>query len=242
MLPVLLTLVVLIQDSSCRGDAAQHIVTAMRLGAAFDLVRAADAYGAAAEAGCTSARATEIYLRGLLAARAADQQFGDSAALQRVEAAIGRLADHADDPVVRIMQAVLRAAMPAAQHERAELALRIEEMLRLESIQLEAGLPGVPVVTAHEAAGQFWLQLRDWTEATRAFEVAARRIGDTPYVLLGLARAAAGRRDAEACAHYARLIAWWNDRAPAPPEIADAQAYVTQARCAPVAAAPVAPR
>jgi hypothetical protein len=140
----------------------------------------------------------------------------------------------ATDPVVRIMQAVLRAAIPAAQHERAEMALLIDEMVRRESLQLEARLPAVPVLSAHEAAGYFWLQLHVYDEAARAFDVAAQRVGQTPSVLLGAARSAAGQqgRAATACEQYRRLISWWGGRPGSPPEMMEARAYVKQSPCA----------
>jgi hypothetical protein len=92
----------------------------------------------------------------------------------------------------------------------------------------------VPVISAHEAAGYFWLQLHIYDEAGRAFDVAAKRIGQTPHVLLGTARTAAGRRDmAAACEHYKRFISWWGSRPASPPEITEARAYVKQPQCAP---------
>lgn len=229
----LLLAVALLQDPPCRGEAAVHLTDARRRGEAFDLSGAADAYAAAARADCPSAQAAAIYLRGLVVARAADAQFGSAAALQPLKQAITELQPLAAvDPVARAMQTVLRAGMPAAQHERAEMSLFIEEMLRMESLQLEARQPGLPVLSAHEVAGQFWLQLHLYEEARRAFELAGQRIGQTPHVMLGAARAASGRRDLPAaCEQYRRLVAWWNDRAGSPPEMTEARAFVTQPSC-----------
>jgi hypothetical protein len=112
------------------------------------------------------------------------------------------------------------------------MALLIDEMLRQESLQLEAGLPGLPVLSAHEAAGYFWLQLRVWDEAVRAFDVAAARIGARSHVMLGAARSAAGARNVvAACGHYTRLLAWWGTRPGAPAEVEEAQKYVHQPQC-----------
>jgi len=235
-----LFLLTLLQDAPCRGEAAGRIVNAMRLSQAFDLSGAAMEYAAAADAGCADAEVVVQYLRGLVAARAADAQFGSPESLQSVRRAAAALESRGKtDSNARVAHAVLRAAIPAAQHERAEMALMIDEMLRLEGVQLEAGLPGLPAITAHEAAGQFWLQNRAWDEAARAFDEAARRIGTTPHVLLGSARAAAGRADtAAACGQYAKLLTWWADRPAPPPEVAEAQAYVKQPQCAPPAARP----
>lgn len=229
---LLLTLL-LAQNAACRGDAALHIATAMRMGEAFDLPGAADAYSAAMAAGCRDVEVTVMYLRGLVAARSAEEQFGTAAAIQPLKDFITRMEPYAAaDPVVRAMQAVLRAAMPAAQHERPEMELLIDEMLRREGVQLAAGLPGLPIVSAHEAAGQFWLFLHAYEDAARAFDLAAARIGDTPLVILGQARAAAGRRNVEAaCAAYARLIAWWSTRSGTPSEIVEAREFVRQPAC-----------
>ena len=212
----------------------------MRLGEAFDLAGAADAYAAAAASGCAPAQILATYVRGLIAARHADAQFGSATSLEPLNQAIASLESHrATDAIARIAHAVLRAALPAAQHERAEMALFIEEMLRLETIQLEARQPGLPVVTAHEAAGQFWLQLHLWEEATRAFALAGQRIGATPHVMLGLARAAAGRQEAAtACEQYTRLVEWWGTRPGTPAEITEARAYVEQQQCVPPGPAP----
>ena len=222
----------LLQAGPCSGVSARHLADAGRLGETFDLAGAAEAYTLAARAGCPEAESAAIYTRGLVAARAAEAQFGSATSLQAVKQAIDSLEPYAArDPVARAMQAVLRAAMPAAQHERPEMALRIEEMLRMESLQLEARQPPLPVVSAPEAAGYFWLQLHLYEEAAHAFEVAGR-IRDTPNVLLGTARAAAGRGNvAAACQQYTRLLSWWGSRSGAPPEIAEAREYIKRPVC-----------
>lgn len=229
----LLLVLGLFQAPSCSGDAARHVSDALRRGQIFDLDGAATAYTAAVSAGCAAAQAPLIYVRGLLAARAAGAQYGAAGTLQPVKQAITDLQPFAaSDPVARAMQAVLRAGMPAAQRERAEMALFIDEMLRMESLQLEAKQPPLPVLSAHEMAGQYWLQLRLYDEARRAFDVAAARIGQTPHVLIGAARAAAGAKNGPAaCGQYRLLLAWWNDRVGPPPEITEAQAFVAQPQC-----------
>jgi hypothetical protein len=204
------------------------------LGETFDLVGAAAAYTRAAQAACAEAESAAIYIRGLLAARAADAQFGSAASLEPLKQAISSLESNASqNPSARAMAAVLRAAIPAAQHERPEMALRIEEMLRHESLQIEAKQPALPVLTAHEAAGYFWLQLHLYVEADRAFNAAAQAIGPTPYVLLGQARTAAGRQNPTACEHYRRLISWWGSRPGSPAEMTEAREYVKRSQCAP---------
>jgi len=230
----ILTNAALLQDVSCRADAARGITEALGLGEAFDLPGAAAAYSAAERAGCAAAAAPAAYLRGIVAARDADASFASAASLIPVRLAIATLDPiAATDPVARAMQLVLRASIPAAQHERAEMMLLIDEMLRLEAIQLEAKQPPLPVFSAHEAAGYFWLQLHLYDEAVRAFEEAGRRVGQTPHVMLGAARASAGRRDARsACAQYQRLLSWWGSRTASPAEIVEARDFTKQPQCA----------
>jgi hypothetical protein len=225
----------LLQDATaCRGEAARHLTEAARLGETFDLTGAAAEYDAAARAGCAASAAAATYIRGLIAARQADAQFGSAASLEPLKQAISSLeSSTAQNPSARAMATVLRAAIPAAQHERPEMALRIEEMLRHESLQLEAKQPSLPVLSAHEAAGYFWLQLHLYIEAARAFDAAARAVGRTPYVMLGHARTAAGRQDPAACEHYRRLVAWWGSRTAAPPEMTEAREYLKRPQCAP---------
>ena len=236
----ILLAIALMQELSCRGDAARHIASAMQLGSVFDLAGATDAYSAAERAGCPAAGVAAAYLQGLVAARAAEAQFATAESVQPLRQAIAALDVPAtSDSVARLARAVLRAAVPAAQHERAEMGLLIEEMLRLEGVQLEAGLPGLPVMTAHEAAGAFWLQVHAYEEANHAFEIAEKRIGATPYVLLGYARVAVGHAELGiACERYRRLMSWWGERSGEPPEIAEARAYLKQPQCAAPSARP----
>jgi len=231
--PALLLTAVLLQNPGCSPDAVRHLTEAARLGETFDLTGAAAEYDAAARAGCESAASAATYVRGLIAARQADAQFGSAASLAPLTQVISSLeSSAARNPSAHAMAMVLRAAIPAAQHERPEMALRIEEMLRHESLQLEAKQPPLPVLSAHEAAGYFWLQLHLYVEAGRAFDAAAQTIGRTPYVLLGHARTAAGRQDPAACEQYRRLITWWGSRPAAPPEMTEAREYLKRPQCA----------
>ena len=95
------------------------------------------------------------------------------------------------------------------------------------------------MLSAHEAAGLFWLQLHLYDEARRAFDIAGQRVGQTPQVFLGLARAAAGRKEMPAaCEQYRRVVAWWKERVGAPPEIVEARAFIKQPPCATAPAKP----
>jgi hypothetical protein len=111
------------------------------------------------------------------------------------------------------------------------MSLLLDQALQLESIRLSAGLSGAPIITAHEAAGDLWLQVHRYEDARRAYQRAAERVGATPRVTLGLARTAVRLNDvAQACAQYRQLLKSWTGAA-APPEIVEARAVAAEARC-----------
>jgi hypothetical protein len=62
------------------------------------------------------------------------------------------------------------------------------------------------MITAHEAAGDLWLQVYRYDDARRAYMKAAERIGVTPRITLGLARLAVRiEAVATACKQYQSL-------------------------------------
>jgi hypothetical protein len=84
---------------------------------------------------------------------------------------------------------VLKAAADAAQDERDEMALFLAHAVELERAQLEAGQPGAPGVTAHEAAGELWMRVRRFEDALRAYEQAKTVLGTTALIEIGISRA-----------------------------------------------------
>ena len=225
----------LLQELPCRAEAARQVESALARGQAFDLIGAANAYFAAASSGCAEAAVPGHYLRGLVAAGAAHAQFGTRESLAPVRDAIAMLdARGGTAPgLPQVARVVLQAAMAAAQSERPEMALLLEHAVRLEGLQLDARQPALPVVTAHEAAGDLWLLVRDYDNAQRAYRRAEERIGTTPRVTLGLARTADKLNDAvNACRQFRALVRWWDRRSGEPPEIADARAYLARPACA----------
>jgi hypothetical protein len=232
---VLLLVLALLQELQCRGDAAQQVAAARSLGDVFDLTGAANDYFAAAAGGCAEAEVPGHYLRGLLAARAAHTQFGSRESLVPVRDAIAMIdARGGTTPgLPQVARVVLQAAIAAAQSERPEMALLLEHAVRLEGVQLDARQPALPVVTAHEAAGDLWLLVRDYENARRAYRRAEERIGTTPRVTLGLARAADRSSDVmNACRQFEAFVRWWGRRPGEPPEVAEARAYVARPACA----------
>ena len=174
------------------------------------------------------------YLAGLGAARDAYRSGGDARSLAPVREAEEALARHIGRGSVpaQIAQAVLMAAAAAAQSERDDLGVFLEHARRLESEQLIAGRPGAPFVTAHEVAGDLWLQVHRFDTARMAYLAASDVIAATPRVTLGLARAAVRLDDAPAaCDAYRRLISWWGARAAAPAEVEEARAHVGTRPC-----------
>lgn len=224
----------LLQNLQCRAEAAQHVATAVARGEVFDLTGAANAYFTAAAKGCVEADVPGHYLRGLMAAQAAHADFGTRDALAPVRDAIA-LIDARGGTVAGLPQVarlVLQAAAAAAQSERPELAVFLDQAIRLEVVQLDARQPPLPVVTAHEAAGDLWLLVRDYDNARRAYLRAEERIGTTPRITLGLARVAARMNDGlSACRQFRTFVWWWGTRSDEPPEVAEARAYLMRPAC-----------
>jgi hypothetical protein len=122
--------------------------------------------------------------------------------------------------------------MAAAQSERDELSLLIEHAVSLETTQKTAGLAVAPIVTAHEAAGDLWLQVYRYDDARRAYLLAAERIGLTRRIRLGLARTAARMSDAStACEQYRMMLSSWPSARNDVPEFSEARAFLQTPPC-----------
>jgi hypothetical protein len=198
-------------------------------GTEFDLDGALNLLTLAAGQGDAYAHVAALYIRGLIAARDAFREGGDSTALAPVEMSMMALGEisggQAGGP--EIARLVLQAAAAAAQSERDEMRLYIESAVQMESLQLAAGQGGAPILPAAEIAGDLWLQVHRYDEARRAYAEAEKRIGSTPRVLSGLARTARRLNDTSAaCAAYQRLIDVWGARSESPLEIAEARVYL----------------
>jgi hypothetical protein len=139
----------------------------------------------------TNADVAALYTRGLEDARAAFAKGGSPESLAPVREAIAALAKLSRERPgpAEIARLTLHAAAAAAQSEREEMTAYLEQATWMERLQFEAGQPGAPVITAHEAAGDLWLQLFGYENAERAYLRAAEYVGMTPRVRDGLARA-----------------------------------------------------
>jgi hypothetical protein len=175
-----------------------------------------------------------IYLRGLVAARAAYARGGDEASLAPVRAAIAAVGERAAlGEVAEIAGFVLRAAVAAAQSERDELSVLLAQALQVERGRGARGLGGAPLIAAHEVAGDLWLQVHRFDEAAAAFRVARGYAADSPRVTAGLARALARQNQVpQACEEYRRLTAQAGALRPAmTEELTEAARYLGQAAC-----------
>jgi hypothetical protein len=140
---------------------------------------------------CGAADVHTIYARGWDAARAAARVGGSPESLAPVHLAIARLERLAagQHGPAEIAQYVLMAAADAAQDERDEMAIFIAHAVDLERAQLDAGQPGAPGITAHEAAGELWLRVRRYDDALKAYEHARSVLGATALIDIGISRA-----------------------------------------------------
>jgi hypothetical protein len=223
---VIVAFLILAQTIVCTGDSARHAGLAATRAEAFDLAGAAQAFAAAAAAGCADADVSAHFLKGLVAARAAYEFGGSPESLEPVKAAIAALdARGAAAPgLAQVSRVLLLAAAAAAQSERDQMTLLIDHAIHLESIQIEAGQGGTRGVTAHEAAGDLFLQVHRYEDARRYYGQAAERVGTTPRVRLGLARTATRLGDtAAACEQYRALVDAWGSRDEPPAEIVEAR-------------------
>jgi len=228
-----LLLLALAQGAQCRPDAAALMKTATERAAVFDLAGALQRMQAAAMAGCADARLPALYLRGWIAAREAYRVGGSPESLRPVSQSIATMQETlGKSGAPQIASLVLQAAAAAAQSERDELALMINYAVELEDRNLSAHLPALPMITAHEAAGDLWLQVHRYDEARRAYMKAEERVGVTPRITLGLARLAV-RLDARAtaCKQYQSLVTSWKASGPEPPELSEARTFLANTTC-----------
>jgi hypothetical protein len=187
--------------------------------------------------GCPDLEVAMLYLRGLVAAQDAYGAGGSAESLAPVRAASARLAAIAagSGGPAEVAGLVLQAAAAAAQSEREEMAVYLEQALRLEVLARAQGRAGAPVITAHEAAGDLWLRVHRFDEARAAYALAAEQMGVTPRIMLGRARLAdRAKQTREACAAYRAVadLGTGERRGPAgQPEMAEAAAYLARAEC-----------
>jgi hypothetical protein len=232
----LLFAVTWLQQAACTPEAVGLLKAADQSARVLDLAGAVERASIAAREGCTDAVIESWYLKGLVAARDAYRDGGSPESLAPVRQAISALAQIASlagaSGPAEIASVTLQAAAAAAQSERDAMAVFLDFALRAEALQFAAAQPGAPAISAHEVAGDLWLQVHRYEDARRAYQEAARRGGETPRVQLGLARVAA-RLDqtAVACDRYRAARAIFAAERPESPEALEAQRYLDNPRC-----------
>jgi hypothetical protein len=220
--------------TACGPDAMAIVSKAAARADSFDLPGALEVARRAGD--CDEAAGGAEYLEGLLGAAEAVKHGGTVDSLREVRSAVNALSRRSETAGRRweAASAALRAVAAASQYERAEMTVFLAEATRVEALLVAAGLPGAPFISAHELAGDLWMQLHGYAEARVAYVGAAKVVGRTGRVRLGLARAAAGLKDVTgACVEYRSLIEWWEERkqAATPPEIAEARTYIASLGC-----------
>jgi hypothetical protein len=229
MIALLLTLA--LGQSPCR-DSADVIAAARERASRFDLPGAS--LGLAFDlSGCTDTTVAYWYVRGVLAAREAYRYGGSPESLEPVRAAISQLAPRVSETkVAEIATLLLRAASSAAQSERDEMGLLLEHAIELERQQRAAGLPGAPVISAQELAGDLWLQVHRFEDARRTYLDASQQGSPTRRVTLGLARTLSRLGDLPAsCDQYRALVMAWPPRGGEPPELTEARTFLKRREC-----------
>jgi hypothetical protein len=228
-------LILLAQVAACSPDSVEKLAAAAVRVNAFDLAGALEVARTAGD--CDQAGGAVEYLEALLSAPEAVKQGGTTDSLRDIRSAVNALSRRSESGNRRweVASLALRAVAAASQYERDEMAVYLAEATRIEGLLLAASQPGVPFITAHELAGDLWLQVHRFDDARRAYALAAERIGRTPRVRLGLARVALRLEEpARACQEYRWLLDAWGDHAETPPEIAEARSYVsTSPGCTP---------
>jgi hypothetical protein len=214
------------------GDSAALVAAATERAAVLDL-RGARARLAGDLSGCAEIAVPYWYLRGLIAAREAYSYGGSPESLEPVKLAMAQLASRRSETrAAEIARVILMAASAAAQSEREEMGLLLDHALDLERRQRSAGLPGAPIVTAHEIAGDLWLQVHRFEDARRAYRNASEQIGSTRRVTLGLARASFRLGDLpESCGQYRAFVDEWPQSGGEPPELTEARTFLRRPEC-----------
>ena len=222
--------------AACAPGASGVAARAEARARVLDVAGAIALYEQAAEAGCGGARVSAVYLRGLQAARDAYREGGSEPSLVPARAAEAVLAREAarGDRRAEVARYVLMAAAAAAQSERGDVAIFLDQALQLERKLAGAARASALPIPAHEAAGDLWLQVHRFEMAREAYERAAVTFGLTPRVALGLARTAFRlEQPAAACASFRQLLTLLGDEAAARAEGSEASRFLASERCSP---------
>jgi hypothetical protein len=225
----LLLPVVLAGQPPCTPEWQAFLDRTSERAAVFDLQGAVRELETAAVGVCPSVEVARVYGRGLLDARAAFLEGGSPESLVPVRKAIAALealgGQHPGS--AEIARLALQAAAAAAQSERDEMRLYLDSAIQMESLQVAAGEPGAPLVSATELAGDLWLQVHRYDDARRAYVTAMDRFGLKMRLVAGVGRANARLGETSAaCSAYLQLLKAWGSRQDRPVEIEEARDYI----------------
>ena len=212
---------------------ASALVEARALAVRMDTDGAVARLEGGARTGC-DVEVPVALLRALTVARGAWARGGDEASLRPLKdliAVIERRAQPGSPEEIAVL--LIHAATAAAQSEHDELFAYLSQALQVERARGVRGLAGAPILTAHEVAGELWLEVYRYDDATAAGRIARGASGDSPRLLAGLARALARQRStADACTEYRRLSTDASARVPSMErELAEAEAFLAQPAC-----------
>lgn len=233
---VILAIVLLMQAAPCGAEADALMARAAARAREMDLSESTRLYREASRIGCDSAALASVYLEGLQAARDAYRAGGSDASLETVRKAIAALETRSDagDRAAEVARLTLLAAAAAAQSERDDTATFLAQATSVERLLSAAAPRAMLPVTAHEVAGDLWLQVHRFDTAQEAYRAAATLVGMTPRIAAGLARSAVRLKDvAGACGSYGALLKMWTGPDGSPAEVDEARRYVREQNCAP---------
>ncbi len=129
-----------------------------------------------------------IAMSGWLAARALAPKGGALDLLGPVNLRLKEL-DALPNTSARYAEMAIRAAVAAAQEERDEMALFLDQARDLSKQMAAAGTPALWPLPIDELEGELWLEVDRYVEARDAYE-RATRLTPSPNAWIGLARAA----------------------------------------------------
>ena len=203
--------------AGCSDGERRALAIALAAMAAGDTVPPGEVPGRGNEgtaAGCDAIRLAKLSLLGWIEARSLASKGG---AVELLGPTTRRLAEletlkSGTMPIeVEFSQVAIRAAVAAAQDERPEMELLLQQARDLGERLAQRGRRAVWPRPFNLLAGELWFEVDRYEEARAAFERAAA-YDDSAAAFVGLGRAlAALDRHAEACAAYRRV----HDAAPA---------------------------
>jgi tetratricopeptide (TPR) repeat protein len=169
----------------------------------------------------------------LLAAGINAARNGDVATAERAASLLRELAKDGEDRnrVAEVMEKEVSALILLKQGKTEEALKLLSEASEIESRMPPPMGPPDPLKPSQELYGEVLLELGRPEEAARQFDLALLRTPNRAASLLGSARAAVKRGDAEtARERYAKLAAIWGQADPGHPELAEVKGYLDRNR------------